>query len=318
MAGMDREEAEKAFMEAEDLLWEKFSKKIKALVAVQDVAKKDERKKVNAPLQESSDYNPWPSASRFEQSKLASKGKFTPKELSPSKAKLHKSILSCLSQLEGIDQKNAEEKELEKELDKMEIEDEPSTEPAAEVTFKEWIEKLEARVQDLSKRSELLPQEIHQELDEYFASVLNQVKGLESWTETQIVNSSYQYYQELEAAIKEAQDSLQDLLAASGIKQDMKNTRHEAAEVVISIQQEFLQLLEQKETARKKLLTLNRSKLCWNCHSTKNLMCEDCMRAKYCSEECQEERRTGRGTMTGATRSSRGGMRGTRRSRTRN
>ena len=89
------------------------------------------------------------------------------------------------------------------------------------------------------------------------------------------------------------------------------NTKHEVEEV-IGIQQDFLQLLEQKETARAKLLTLNRAKLCWNCHSTKNLMCEDCMRAKYCSEECQEERRTGRGTMTGATRSSRGGMRGTR------
>ena len=49
----------------------------------------------------------------------------TPKELSPYKANLHKNILSCLSQLEGTDQKNAEEKEVEKELDKMEIEDEP-------------------------------------------------------------------------------------------------------------------------------------------------------------------------------------------------
>ena len=49
----------------------------------------------------------------------------TPKELSPSKEKLRTSILSCLSQLEGTDQKNAEEKEVEKELDKMEIEDEP-------------------------------------------------------------------------------------------------------------------------------------------------------------------------------------------------
>lgn len=66
------------------------------------------------------------------------------------------------------------------------------------------------------------------------------------------------------------------------------DSKHE----VISIQQEFLQLLKQKETARAKLLTLNRSKLCWNCHSTDDLLtCEACMRAKYCSEECQEEDR---------------------------
>ena len=124
-------------------------------------------------------------------------------------------------------------------------------------------------------------------VDKHLAS-LNQVKGLELWTESKIVNNSYQYYQELEAAIKEAQDRLQELQQPQGEReQEPLDSKHE----VISIQQEFLQLLKQKETARAKLLTLNRSKLCWNCHSTKNLMCEDCMRAKYCSEECQEDDR---------------------------
>ena len=107
---MDREEAEKAFIEPEDL-WERFSEKIKAEVAVEGVARK---------------------------------------------------------------------------VDKMDL----STEPAPEGTFKEWIGKLEARVQDLSKRREFLPQVIRQVVDKHFAS-LNKVKGLELWTESKIVNNSY-------------------------------------------------------------------------------------------------------------------------------
>ena len=246
MTGMNREEAEKAFMEADG--WKRISEKIKAEVVVEDVAKKFEEidlsklkkaavsPKVNAPLQEISDAIPSPSANSPEKSKLATKGN---------------------SQPEG--------------------------------NFKEWIEKLEVRVQDLRKRREFLPQEILRVVDKYFASVLIQVKGLESWTESQIVNDSYQYHQELEAAIKEAQDVLQDLQQPQGEKeQEPMDSKQE----VSSIQQEFLQLLKQKETARKKLLTRNRSKVCWNCHSTEDLLtCEACMKAKYCSEECQEEDR---------------------------
>ena len=165
------------------------------------------------------------------------------------------------------------------------------TDPAPEGTFKERIENLEVRVQDLNQRLEFLPQYFKYYL-KYFFSVLNQVKGFESWTASQIVNHSYKYYQELEPTIKEAQDVLQDLQKLKvGREQELLNSKNEVAEVM-SIQQAFLQLLEQKETARAKLLTLNRAKLCWNCHSTENLlMCEDCMRAKYCSEECQEDDR---------------------------
>ena len=259
MTGMDREEAEEAFMKEEENLSmrDRLSGKVMASLAMEDAAKKADEKtdlsmmktaaespQVNTPLQASSDAVPSPSASSLEQSKLASKGKIT--------------------------------------------------EPTPEVSFKDWIEKLEARVHNLRKRLEFLPKVISQVVvDKCLNSVLK-VKWLDSWSETQIINQSYQYYQELESAIKEAQDVLQGLQHMMGErKQDLKDTRDEVElEEVVSIQQEFLQLLEQKETARKKLLTLNRSKLCWNCHSTENLlMCEDCMRAKYCSEECQEDDR---------------------------
>ena len=257
MTGMDREEAEEAFMEDTEDQWERFSEKIKAMLAAEHVAKKADEKtdlsmmktaaespQVNTPLQASSDAVPSPSASSLEQSKLARKGKIT--------------------------------------------------EPTPEVSFKDWIEKLEARVHNLRKRLEFLPKVISQVVVDMCLNSVLKVKWLDSWSETQIINQSYQYYQELESAIKEAQDVLQGLQHMMGErKQDLKDTRDEVElEEVVSIQQEFLQLLEQKETARKKLLTLNRSKLCWNCHSTENLlMCEDCMRAKYCSEECQEDDR---------------------------
>ena len=240
MTGMNRADAEEAFLEAEDL-WERISEKIKANVAVADLAKKVEEidlSKIKRAAKSSKDAIPSPSASNPEKSKLASK-------------------------------------------------DQP-TEPAPEVTFKEWIEKLEARVKDLSKRRELSP-EFRWTMDKYFSAVLNQVKGLESWTESQIVNNSYQYHQELEAAIKQVQDVLQDMQQPQGEReQEQMDSKHE----VVSIQQGFLQLLKQKETARKKLLTRNRSKVCWNCHSTEDLLtCEACMKAKYCSEECQDEDR---------------------------
>jgi len=257
LTGMNREEAEEAFMEDAEDLRERFSKKFKAVVAVEDVAKKADEKtdpsmmkteaepsQVDKPLQESSDAVPSPSTSSPEQSKLASMGKVT--------------------------------------------------EPTPEISFKDWIEKLEARVHNLRKRLEFLPKVISQVVVDMCLNSVLKVKWLDSWSETQIINQSYQYYQELESAIKEAQDVLQGLQHMMGErKQDLKDTRDEVElEEVVSIQQEFLQLLEQKETARKKLLTRNRSKLCWNCHSTENLlMCEDCMRAKYCSEECQEDDR---------------------------
>ena len=259
MTGMDREEAEEAFMKEEENLSmrDRLSGKVMASLAMEDAAKKADEKtdlsmmktaaespQVNTPLQASSDAVPSPSASSLEQSKLASKGKIT--------------------------------------------------EPTPEVSFKDWIEKLEARVHNLRKRLEFLPKVISQVVVDMCLNSVLKVKWLDSWSETQIINQSYQYYQELESAIKEAQDVLQGLQHMMGErKQDLKDTRDEVElEEVVSIQQEFLQLLEQKETARKKLLTLNRSKLCWNCHSTENLlMCEDCMRAKYCSEECQEDDR---------------------------
>ena len=259
MTGMDREEAEEAFMKEEENLSmrDRLSGKVMASLAMEDAAKKADEKtdlsmmktaaespQVNTPLQASSDAVPSPSASSLEQSKLASKGKIT--------------------------------------------------EPTPEVSFKDWIEKLEARVHNLRKRLEFLPKVISQVVVDMCLNSVLKVKWLDSWSETQIINQSYQYYQELESAIKEAQDVLQGLQHMMGErKQDLKDTRDEVElEEVVSIQQEFLHLLEQKETARKKLLTLNRSKLCWNCHSTENLlMCEDCMRAKYCSEECQEDDR---------------------------
>ena len=259
MTGMDREEAEEAFMKEEENLSmrDRLSGKVMASLAMEDAAKKADEKtdlsmmktaaespQVNTPLQASSDAVPSPSASSLEQSKLASKGKIT--------------------------------------------------EPTPEISFKDWIEKLEARVHNLRKRLEFLPKVISQVVVDMCLNSVLKVKWLDSWSETQIINQSYQYYQELESAIKEAQDVLQGLQHMMGErKQDLKDTRDEVElEEVVSIQQEFLHLLEQKETARKKLLTLNRSKLCWNCHSTENLlMCEDCMRAKYCSEECQEDDR---------------------------